>query len=467
MGWKDTIYQKSPYFIKYALFNIGGYLNYKKRYDLDYNKYLLEYLNNWNSSREDIMEYQKNQLINLLKDCFIHVPYYRKIMLEKNISISDIESMPYETLKLMPLLKKIDRKAQIELLINQNPLRPTAEIGYTSGTSGSPMINYIDKESNERSFALWTRFHRVIKLPQKFKTIRFSGRLIISPTTSKPPFWMENRFGKQLFMSSYHLKNEYLQFYINKINDYKPELIDGYPSSIYVISKFINDNKIQLDFRPIAICTTAETLYDYQRTEIEKAFFCKVFNQYASSEGSPFITECRDGNLHINEDSGVFEILNSDDLPAKKGEIGRLVVTSFRNLKTPLIRYDIEDTVLLSNQIGECKCGCEMPVIEKLIGREDDILWTEEKGYIGRMDTAYKGLIGIVKSQIIQKSPREIIVNNIVDKDYTDLMNSIFIQNLKDRMGENIDIKINIVEDIPLSSNGKFDAVIREFDIKL
>ena len=268
-------------------------------------------------------------------------------------------------------------------------------------------------------------------------------------------------------MSTYHLSDKNFIHYVNKIKKYKPELLDGYPSAIYLIARYINKNSIKLDFKPKAIAVTAETLYDYQRLEIEKAFNCKVYNQYASSEGSPFITECIKGNLHLNTDSGVFEFINMKGEMAMPGDIAQLVVTSFRNLKTPLIRYNIEDTILLPKKIINCSCGCNMPIIEKIIGREDDILWTKEKGYVGRMDTAYKGLIGITKSQIIQTSPTNIVVNNIVDDNYSKVVEKNLIHNLKERLGHNINYKINIVKTIPLGANGKFDAVKREFKIDL
>lgn len=44
-------------------------------------------------------------------------------------------------------------------------------------------------------------------------------------------------------------------------------------------------------------------------------------------------------------------------------------------------------------------------------------------------------------------------------------MNTKFLQNLKDRLGEKVTIDIQIVNDIPLGPNGKFDAVKREFEI--
>jgi phenylacetate-CoA ligase len=139
-------------------------------------------------------------------------------------------------------------------------------------------------------------------------------------------------------------------------------------------------------------------------------------------------------------------------------------VTSFRNLKTPLIRYDILDSILVGNNT-KCNCGCEMPIIDKIIGREDDLLWTVQKGYIGRMDTAYKGLEGIIQSQIIQINPTDFEIKNIVDQNYTTEIEEKFIKNLKDRLGENINLKFESVDSIPLGKNGKFEAVKRKFKL--
>jgi phenylacetate-CoA ligase len=258
-------------------------------------------------------------------------------------------------------------------------------------------------------------------------------------------------------MSTYHLTDENMNHYIKKLNLFKPQFLDGYPSAFYIIANYAIKNNLKINCTPIAIATTAETLYDYQREVIEKVFNCRVYNQYASSEGSPFITECTSGNLHINLDSGIFEFLNSKNEKAQSGEIARMVVTSFRNLKTPLIRYDILDSILVGNNT-KCNCGCEMPIIDKIIGREDDLLWTVQKGYIGRMDTAYKGLEGIIQSQIIE-------IKNIVDQNYTTEIEEKFIKNLKDRLGENINLKFESVDSIPLGKNGKFEAVKRKFKL--
>lgn len=464
---KDNLYTHSPIFIKSILLNLIAKINQKKRFTSAYYSYLEEYLKLWNKDRGTVLNYQSEMIVKLLEECYNHVLYYQKDFKNKNIQISDIKNDPYAVLSKLDLLSKTSRKEKVEELVNTNPNRIVSEIGFTSGTSGSPTKNYVDDESTARAFALWTRFHRNIGIKKGDRNVRFSGRLIVNPKRKKPPFWIYNSVDNQLFMSTYHLKDENIKYYIAKLNKFKPKLLDGYPSALYIIARHINKNKTNLKFKPTAIATTAETLYDYQKEEIENAFNCKVFNQYASSEGSPFITECVLGRLHVNEDSGIFEFLNINNKPAKPGEIARMVVTSFRNWKTPLLRYDIEDTVLLAEENTVCPCGCKMLYVEKIVGREDDVLWTEEKGYVGRMDTAYKGLEGIIQSQLIQKRKDLLIVNQTIDKDYSPKMNQLLIKNLKDRLGENIQININIVEEIPLGLNGKFDAVKREFEIDI
>ncbi|SFD07636.1 phenylacetate--CoA ligase family protein [Algibacter pectinivorans] len=464
-GLKETIYNIMPHPIKFVLLNIKGYLNRKQRYNKQFDLFLEEYKTLWNADLKIIKQFQKEKLIVLLSEILDHSDWYSAKMNVLGITKTEILNNPFEVLTKIPILEKNDRKNNVESLLNNK--RETAMVGHTSGTSGSPTLDYIDIESINASFAFWKRFHHTIGIKPNTKQVRFSGRLIVDAKSSKPPFWMYNYFDNQLLMSTYHLTESNLGHYINKLNAFKPELLDGYPSALYIVSKYINKHNLKLTFIPKAIAVTAETLYDYQREEIEKAFQCKVYNQYASSEGSPFITECTAGELHLNLDSGIFEFINIKGEPAKPGEIAKLVVTSFINYRTPLVRYSIEDTVLLKSDNALCSCGCQMPLIEKLIGREDDILWTEAKGFVGRMDTAYKGLVGINKGQIIQESPSLVIINLETDALFTKKMETQFLNNLKARLGDQIEYKLNKVDAIPLGANGKFVAVKRKFKLNL
>ena len=83
-------------------------------------------------------------------------------------------------------------------------------------------------------------------------------------------FWRYNEPLNQLLLSAYHLKEENLQYYIQKLNNFKPETLDGYTTALHRIAKYILDNEIKLDFKPIAIFPTAEALTDEMKRDIEK-----------------------------------------------------------------------------------------------------------------------------------------------------------------------------------------------------
>jgi len=462
--FQEKIYLKLPYFLKYILVNIQGFKFKKQRYNKDFYTYYDTYNRLWDEDIDTVKNYQKEALKQLLLDGYTHTVWYRKIMDDLGINPEQINADPYEVLSKMPILEKKDRKNNTESIINTDPKRKLVGVGHTSGTTGSPTVTHIDLETVNRSFALWKRFHHTIGLDIIERQVRLSGRFVVHPDRKKPPFWVYNKAENQLIMSTYNLVDKNLPHYIDKLNKFKPTLIDGFPTLVTVLSKYINQNNIALTFTPKAICVTAETLYDFQRIEIEKAFKCKVYNQYASSEGSPFITECKAGNLHVNIDSGYFEFLNAKGEAAKPNEVANMVVTSFRNLKTPLIRYNIGDTVILSEN-QQCTCGCAMPIIKKISGREDDILWTEERGYV-TIDIYHEGLEDIIKSELIQYSPDKMVLNLIVNGEYTKTMDTILLNHLKERLGKNVNYTINIVDDIPLSANGKFVAVKRKFKVE-
>jgi len=84
------------------------------------------------------------------------------------------------------------------------------------------------------------------------------------------------------------------------------------------------------------------------RELLERVFKCKVYDQYASSEGAPFVTECENQVLHMELASGVFEHFEDGS--------DEVLVTSFTTHGTPLIRYRIGDSMTFSEKVKTCKC---------------------------------------------------------------------------------------------------------------
>lgn len=461
-----TIFYRAPALIKNLLISSYGFIEKRKRNG----NYFVEHYRDLNATRqagiEGIEKYQIDRLRELLIEACEYSPWYKQAFHGAGISKESFRSEPpLELLSQLPFLEKTELRERTFEVMSMNPARSSFAKVSTSGTTGSPMEIVFDKEGRQATFAEWRCYYDWLGLPQEFRSARFSGRIIVKPGALHKPFWVHNWADKQLFMSAYHLKESNLNTYVEKLNSFKPVLIDGYPSAIYVIARYIVNNEIKLAFKPIAVSTTAETLLDHQRDVIEQAFKCKVYNQYASSEGAPWIVECQQGNYHLWLDTGVFEFINKKPLDDET-DIAELVVTSFRNFKTPLIRYRIGDYVQLFKQEPNCTCSAPYPVIKGIIGRDDDILFTDEKGWVGRMDPAYKGVRGITQSKLIQHTAEELEVLLVTDDGFDKTQQDLFLKNLRERLGQNLKITLNKLDHIPLGKSGKLKSVERRFSIE-
>lgn len=97
--------------------------------------------------------------------------------------------------------------------------------------------------------------------------------------------------------------------------------------------KRINPDNITLGYtiKPaIYGVIAAKTIFPHHRELVECVFKCPIRDQYASLEGAPFISECSHGKLHYRMDSGIIELVNSDE-----SLVGDIAVTSFTTYAPP------------------------------------------------------------------------------------------------------------------------------------
>jgi phenylacetate-CoA ligase len=173
---------------------------------------------------------------------------------------------------------------------------------------------------------------------------------------------------------------------------------------------------------------------------------------------SAFICQCKEGTYHVNPEYGIVEVLDMDNNPVQTGNAGRLVCTGFLNFAMPLIRYDMGDTVVLSDR--KCDCGRRFPVVESILGRTDDLIITPSGKTIGRLDPVFKGLSHIRETQIVQEAYDKITVNLVKDDGFSNDTAEALKRELTRRIGDDVEVSINIVGHIPRTKAGKFRSVI-------
>jgi phenylacetate-CoA ligase len=336
------------------------------------------------------------------------------------------------------------------LLKEKNVINPLLKSN-TSGTSGKPLTMYFRWRDIQKSYAIWDHYLWLNGISRNSKRARFSGRL----GKDDSYFITMHPLHLRLY-NSYRLEHDDVKCIVGSLLRWKMELIEGYPSTIATIAKWILKNDKDIVFEKLKmISVTAETLFEVDRHCIEKAFKVKVFNQYASSEGSPFIYECNQGNLHLMLYSGLLHRINGMD---------NFVVSSFRSSRIKLRAYDIGDTFDINERDllfkSSCKCNSIHPSILSVGGRTDDYVYDENNVAIQRLDIAYKGLTGIVESQVVQNEHGTLEVFVVPDTDWIGLNESILKKNFTKLLGDGMVIKIKLVTKINRGPNGKFRSVI-------
>lgn len=434
----QKLYNNSPIFFQNIMVSIKGITFNKERYSNEYYKEL-------KMLRDigDPFEFQEKRFSEFIKYVRSYSDYHSQRLsgFKENIEIKDLKRLPL-------MNKETIRKNISEIITRQKNISKSQ----TGGSTGKSLIYYSHPIDKSRKIAYLDYFKEKHGVYKGMRRVSVGGRVIVPDNQKKKIFWRYNKALNQLLLSAYHADGENLRHYINKLNDFKPETLDGFTTVLHRLAKYIIDNQIRLSFKPIAIFPTAEALTQEMKEDIEHAFNCPVRNQYASSEGAPFITENIEGVLEINPETGVFELEHIQD------NIYELIVTGFYTSTTPLLRYKIGDAVELYEKLPEEYRQRDIK-IKRIIGRSNDFLLSNERGIVTNVNlsTVIKEAGNqIIESQFVQNSLNEIVVNLILDKKAdTKYIETKLTSMLKTRFGKSTKFKFKYGEELVKTPGGK------------
>ena len=379
----------------------------------------------------------------LVTHCYEYVPYYRKLFKKIGFIPSDMRTL--DDLKAIPVLTKemIRQNAADLLATNARIFGPS--LSHSGGTTGTALEFYVDRPSNIMEFAaVWRHWNWAgYRFGDRFCDLR--GRII----KGKKPYVYDRRLNA-LFLSSYRMTPRLVREYAVAMRSFKPVIIRGYPSAIDVFAQFLCEEGID-DIRPKAVVTSSETLLAHQRKNVERAFGCVVFDTYGLEERSAAAGQCSYGRLHEDSEYGIISY---------EGPEHEMICTGLHNFAMPLIRYRTNDIGAPSSE--RCPCGRGLPVIASIIGRVEDMIRTPDGRYVAGsgLSVALKHSAGIKMSQIVQEKIDAMTIRVVRSAGYGDHDEQKLLAGLRDRVGEAIAIRVEYVDDIPLTAAGKLKFVV-------
>jgi phenylacetate-CoA ligase len=411
-------------------------------------------------SHAELQAYQDERLRAVVAHAYDAVPYYRRIFDEHKLKPSDIRGQ--DDVPKIPLLTRDHIRRHFDELRSRSVSAKALRTGHTSGTTGTPLTVGYDRETVWMTYAVFDRHYRWAgcRLGRGGNRIAVArGNVIVPLSQRRPPFWRLNRRHHQLLLSAFHMSKANLPAYFEALERFQPEVLDGYPSTLYLLAKFLQAEGRTFPLR--AAITSSETLYDFQRQVIEERFACRVFDYYALAERVAFSHECeRHQGHHLAMEYGLTEIVGEDGTPQPRGSAGKLVSTGLHNMAMPLIRYITNDVSSLRSE--SCACGRGLELMEDVTTKAEDVLTLKDGRLISPsvLTHPFKPLDCIEGSQIVQTAPDAVTVRIVAGAGYTDAHTSHLTTELQYRLGDDVRIEIRKVDRLEYSPNGKFKWVI-------
>ncbi|TWI51798.1 phenylacetate-CoA ligase [Pseudoduganella flava] len=342
---------------------------------------------------------------------------------------------------------------------NGGARKPWWPLGKTSGTSGTPLevFRSLDSVIWEEAFHLqyWAWAGHRNGAAQAI----LRGDQIVPAKQANPPYWLWDRYGKQLFVSTRHLTLRTAGAMLDRIAAQGAAQLRAYPSSSYELARAAEQLGHPLRLR--AVITGSEPVFPAQREQIERAFGCRVFDFYGMAERTAFAGQCEHGYYHLNPEYSYVEILDEQNNPTDG--FGYVVGTTLHNLVMPLVRYRISDKARWIS--GSCPCGRHYPRIELSSGKVEDQLFDSDNNPISAsiITFALKGLERISKTQMAQVGPGEWEVRIVPEAGFTKADEEKMLRNIRELVTERVHARIRLMDDIPLQPSGKFKWVSQEW----
>lgn len=419
--------------------------------------HLIELQRNQWLKPSELVKIQQKRLRAIIKHVYSNIEFYHRKFKIAKVKPDDIKTI--QDLPKIPVTTKSEvRNAfRAKTIVDRKTDLSKCHLGRTSGSSGEPLTVVYDEKAEDFQKAVAVRSY-----------LEAGGRFHDKWTMISSPQRMHRK--KRWFQMFGFLSPTWLSLFdppehhIKVLRRLKPDVLEGYFSSIWLIARKMQENGIT-DIQPRVLIGSAEALTDKARKFIDSTFGVEIYDQFGCVEVGRSAWECEEHNgWHMDMDALAMEFVKDNEQVAS-GEEGRLLYTSLYNYAMPLIRYDVGDLCIPTDEM--CPCGRGLPLIKHIEGRTDNFVTTPDGRVFSPIiwTILMRAILGIAQYRIVQESKSEFTVQLVKDNDFSSKTVSQIKNAIKKALGD-VQVKIELMEELPRDKTGKLRSVISKVKVK-
>jgi phenylacetate-CoA ligase len=305
-----------------------------------------------------VAEYQRRQLLRLLRHCQSRVPYYRQLFEACGLDLAD--DFTADRLQRLPLLTKDALREHGQALRSDDLAQRGAFENASGGSTGKPVVFVQDRAYHARSVvAAKLVYNELLGKRAGDPEINLWGseRDVERGSLGIRQRAMNFVYNRR-FQNCFTVDDARLARFVEEINRFRPVSMWAYVQSLELLAKFIRREGLEVH-SPKLILSTAGTLEEGVRRLVQDVFRCPVYNQYGCREAGAIAFEMPDqdgmrGLPYLN----YVEVVD-----------GKVVVTNLANYSMPLVRYRLDDTAEPWTGEQDPRFGCRHKILRTVSGR--------------------------------------------------------------------------------------------------
>ena len=417
----------------------------------------LESAEEWTLDR--ISAHELAEIQRMTQYAYDATPGYRKAFVDAGVAPSQINSL--DDFRSIPFLTKETIRDDLESYSVDVAGRFYITTG---GSTGVPTGMYRDPLSFARELASKAHQYHRIGWREGDRQIVFRGLQIDTP--GHVEFAADFN---ELRCSTYEFGTEQMEVYRERAFEYEPDWIRCYPSSGYVFARYLKD--AGKDFPPVkGILCSSEQLYPFQKDLFRDVFGdqARIFAHYGHYEMAALAGFCEyTDDYHVLPQYGFVELVDQNgDHVTRPGEVGEIVATSFIMHATPFIRYRTEDLAVFKGWGCEA-CGRPYQIWERIEGRLQELIRTRSgrlvsTSMLNMHDDTYDRM---KQFQFHQSSSGTVTFRYVPRDGLNGTVDDSVRERLLAKLGNDVDLVMERVTEIPLTKRGKHRLLIQELDL--